>query len=203
MGVIRAAGGLLWRDDGGTRRIAVIHRPRRKDWSLPKGKLVGSEGWEAAALREVQEETGCEASLESFAGVAFYVARRTPKVVLYWNMSLVREGALDDNDEVDEVAWLPPAKALERLDRERDREILQEALHLPSPGEGETKTGGAGARLLSRAGSAGLALSCAGALVLALWARPAGLGWPLLGAAACGALAGGAVSVLLGTRRRG
>ena len=33
---VLAAGGLLVRDDG---RVAVVHRPRYDDWSLPKGKL--------------------------------------------------------------------------------------------------------------------------------------------------------------------
>jgi 8-oxo-dGTP diphosphatase len=40
---IRAAGGVVWRDDGGPLRIAVIHRDRYDDWSLPKGKLDHGE----------------------------------------------------------------------------------------------------------------------------------------------------------------
>jgi 8-oxo-dGTP pyrophosphatase MutT (NUDIX family) len=50
MAVVRAAGGLLWRDGKKGRsgaRLAVIHRPHRKDWSLPKGKLDDGETWEA------------------------------------------------------------------------------------------------------------------------------------------------------------
>jgi ADP-ribose pyrophosphatase YjhB (NUDIX family) len=66
--VVRAAGGLLWREDPSGPRIALVHRPRRSDWSLPKGKLDDRESWEEAALREVQEETGCEARITGFAG---------------------------------------------------------------------------------------------------------------------------------------
>ena len=40
------------------REVAVVHRPRYDDWSLPKGKLEPGEDWEDAALREVEEETG-------------------------------------------------------------------------------------------------------------------------------------------------
>ncbi len=138
MAIIQAAGGLLWRDDWDDRRIALIHRPHRSDWTLPKGKLEDGEGWEQAALREVREETGCDARILSFAGVAYYVPRRTPKIVLYWNMALVREGPLEAPDEVDALAWLSPAGALKRLDHESDREILQEALRLHVSGEAAT-----------------------------------------------------------------
>jgi 8-oxo-dGTP pyrophosphatase MutT (NUDIX family) len=124
MSVIRAAGGLLWRLDGGEPRVAVVHRPRRADWSLPKGKLDEGESWEAAAVREVREETGCSAKLGRFAGSAWYVPARTPKVVLFWSMTLVREGALETHDEVDEVRWLRPRAALERLDHESERRVL-------------------------------------------------------------------------------
>ena len=65
---ISAAGGvLLRRDEEGRTRVAVIHRPKYMDWSLPKGKLEKGEGWQEAALREVEEETGyeCEAGPSS------------------------------------------------------------------------------------------------------------------------------------------
>ena len=48
--------GCVVRDDG---RVAVVHRPRYDDWSLPKGKLDHGETFEDGALREVFEETGC------------------------------------------------------------------------------------------------------------------------------------------------
>jgi 8-oxo-dGTP diphosphatase len=51
---IQAAGGVLMRDG----LLAVVHRPRYDDWSLPKGKLDRGESFEDAALREVWEETG-------------------------------------------------------------------------------------------------------------------------------------------------
>ncbi len=131
MPIIRAAGGLVWREDpDGGRRLAVVHRPHRKDWSLPKGKLEEGERWEDAAVREVREETGCEARLVSFAGVVHYVPKSTPKVVLFWNMALVREGPLRFPEEVDELAWLTQKEALRRLDHETERELLLEAIEL-------------------------------------------------------------------------
>jgi len=135
MAVVRAAGGLLWRASrpgdgkkgGAGVRLAVIHRPHRKDWSLPKGKLDEGETWEACALREVREETGCDGRLASFAGAMSYVPRNNPKIVLYWHMELTREGKLEAKfrDEIDEVAWLTPDEALARLDYAGERRIVQ------------------------------------------------------------------------------
>ncbi len=128
MELIRAAGGVVWRDAGERARVAIIHRPRREDWSLPRGKLREGERWEDGALREVREETGCTCRRLEFAASTWYVPNRTPKVVLFWNMLLQREGELDAGDEVDQVRWLDPRAALDRLDHENERRVLQRAL---------------------------------------------------------------------------
>ena len=65
--VIRAAGGIVWRIGRGAPRLAVAHRPEHQDWVLPKGKLEPGESAEAAALREVREETGSDAVLGASA----------------------------------------------------------------------------------------------------------------------------------------
>ena len=54
---------LVVRERDGGAEVAVVHRPRYDDWSLPKGKLHPGEDWEAAALREVREETGLRCEL--------------------------------------------------------------------------------------------------------------------------------------------
>ena len=124
--VIQAAGGLVWREAGGKRQIAVIHRPRYDDWTLPKGKLRKGETWEAAALREVAEEINCQARLGDFAGCSCYEFEGWPKVVLYWHMSLARQGEFQPGEEVDALAWLSPEAALERLSYDGERKLLEE-----------------------------------------------------------------------------
>src|SRR5512139_3933174 len=89
--VILAAGGIVWRDSPRGRQLAVVHRPKYDDWTLPKGKLDPGERWQDGARREVEEETGFRVTLESFAGGCAYLTRRGPKSVLYWNMRLEGE----------------------------------------------------------------------------------------------------------------
>ena len=59
---VKAAGGVVWRA-GDPPEIVIVHRQRYDDWSLPKGKLDPGEGWEEAALREVEEEVGLRCRL--------------------------------------------------------------------------------------------------------------------------------------------
>jgi 8-oxo-dGTP diphosphatase len=119
---VRAAGGVVRRDG----RIAVVHRPRYDDWSLPKGKLDPGETWEEAALREVREETGLECELgEELSSTRYHDRKGRSKLVRYWLMDPV-EGEFAPNDEVDELRWLTPAEAAALLTYPRDKELAQE-----------------------------------------------------------------------------
>ena len=125
MKLIRAAGGLLWRPDPDGRRLAVVHRPRYGDWSLPKGKLERGETFSRAALREVREETGCEARLGRLAGLSLYRAGPRLQLVVYWAMELVAEHPFAPSREVDAVAWLTAEEALARLDHASERRLVR------------------------------------------------------------------------------
>ncbi len=129
---IRAAGGLIVRERGGGPRVAVIHRPRYADWSLPKGKLEPGESWEQAALREAEEETGyrCELGRE-LSEVAYVDRKGRSKLVRYFRMKPL-DGSFEPGEEVDELRWLTLEEAEELLDYEHDRELIREVLG-PSP----------------------------------------------------------------------
>ena len=113
---ILAAGGILRRTGPPGEEIALVHRPKYDDWGLPKGKLAPGESLEQAALREVREETACEARLIRFIGTANYLARGRPKVVSFWLMEVVREHPFIAGKEIDRLAWLPTPEAIARMD---------------------------------------------------------------------------------------
>ena len=119
-GRIRAAGGIVWR----RREVAIVHRKRYDDWTLPKGKVREGESLREAALREVKEETGCDATTRDLAGVLRYEVKGVPKVVVFWNMDLIREGPFRADEEVDQLEWLAPEKALATLDYPKERNLL-------------------------------------------------------------------------------
>jgi 8-oxo-dGTP diphosphatase len=108
--------------------VAVIHRPKYGDWSLPKGKLDRAEDFEQAALREVEEETGmrCELGPE-LSPVAYRDRKGRSKLVRYWLMRPV-EGEFRPGSEVDELRWLGAEDAAALLSYEHDAELVREAL---------------------------------------------------------------------------
>jgi 8-oxo-dGTP pyrophosphatase MutT (NUDIX family) len=120
--VIRAAGGVVRRADG---RVAVVHRPRHEDWSLPKGKLDAGESFEEAALREVREETGVDARLARELPPVEYEVRGKPKIVRWWEMEVVDEGTFVPSDEVDELRWCTQQEAAGLLTHDSDRSLLE------------------------------------------------------------------------------
>jgi 8-oxo-dGTP diphosphatase len=122
-GVIRAAGGIVLQ--GEPEHVAVVHRPKYDDWSFPKGKLIDGEDEEAAALREVLEETGLRCRLGGPVDAVTYADRfGRPKVVRYWTMT-PESGAFEPGDEVDELRWLLPEEAERLLTYSYDRELLR------------------------------------------------------------------------------
>ncbi len=129
--MIKAAGAVLWRDAGGDVEVAVVHRQRYDDWSLPKGKLDEGETIPACAVREVEEETGFSCVLGRHLRQVSYSVKGTSKTVDYYAAEAV-SGSFAANDEVDSLRWLPVAQARELLTYEPDREVLAEFDRLPA-----------------------------------------------------------------------
>jgi 8-oxo-dGTP diphosphatase len=130
--LIEAAGGLVWRRGAHGPELAVVHRPHRRDWSLPKGKLKDGESFKKAARREVAEETGCRTRLGAFAGHIVYPVKDRLKLVLFWHMVAKASGKpkgkkdrFEANDEIDALEWLAPARAIRRLDHPAERRLVR------------------------------------------------------------------------------
>jgi 8-oxo-dGTP diphosphatase len=123
MDPVRAAGGVVTRDG----QVALVHRPRYDDWTLPKGKLDPDETFEDAALREVEEETGLRCRLVRELPPVDYEVRGRPKHVRYWLMEVEDDSGFAANDEVDELRWTDLAEAARLVTYERDGDLIAAA----------------------------------------------------------------------------
>lgn len=126
-----AAGGVLWRQDGNDVVVAVVHRPRYDDWTLPKGKLLTGEHPLAAALREVREETGALAEAgRRLHSVEYPFGEAAIKRVHYWALRYLG-GEHCATDEVDRLRWATVAEATQQLSYPADRGVLADFARMP------------------------------------------------------------------------
>ncbi|MFE9575793.1 NUDIX domain-containing protein [Nocardia sp. NPDC006044] len=131
---IHAAGAVVWRRaSNDALEIAVVHRPKYQDWSLPKGKLDPGETPVLAAVREVREETGLDCTLGRYLGHVTYPVpgHRKLKRVDYWAAE-VAGGEFIANDEVDVLDWYPLDRVMEQLSYPMDRQVLRAFTRLPA-----------------------------------------------------------------------
>jgi 8-oxo-dGTP pyrophosphatase MutT (NUDIX family) len=133
-----SAGGVLVRRLKGGWHVAAI-RPGGKRpgvWALPKGLIGPGEQPAAAALREVEEETGARGRLVKKLGDVRYVytwqGERVFKVVSFFlvRYSGGRLGAIapEFEHEVAEVRWLPLDEAPRLLAYNGEREMAARAI---------------------------------------------------------------------------
>lgn len=134
---VRAAGAVLWRPAKTGVEVALVHRPRYDDWSLPKGKVDPGETLAATAVREIAEETGFHAVLgRHLAQTGYEVPAKgngklLKKTVDYFSGKAI-SGAFSPGDEVDELRWLAPREAERLLTRDTDVRVLREFCALPA-----------------------------------------------------------------------
>ena len=89
------------------------------------GKLDAGETHERAAVREVEEETGCRGPLGAeLASTSYRDSKGRPKVVRYWTMECESQEPFVPNDEVDDVRWVDVGAAAKLLSYEHDRDVL-------------------------------------------------------------------------------
>jgi len=124
--MIRAAGALLWRENSDlVTEVAMIHRPRYDDWSLPKGKIEVGETALQCAYRELLEETGIKGTFTRELGYVEYEESGEQKRVRYWAAKCALSNTqFTANEEVDEIRWLKISDAKALATHESDQSII-------------------------------------------------------------------------------
>ena len=122
---ISAAGGVVWRrNEDDQIEIALVHRPKYQDWSLPKGKVEGKESLIACAVREIMEETGFEVRFGPFLGRTAYQTSEGNKQVSYWSARFLGLTGTRNIEEIDEITWVN-LREIEKFNlRNTDQEII-------------------------------------------------------------------------------
>jgi 8-oxo-dGTP pyrophosphatase MutT (NUDIX family) len=117
-----SAGGVVYRKRTSGVEIAIIKVGPVIRWQLPKGIVDEGETPEQAAIREVREETGLNAKIESTLETIEY-----HKFVHFYLMKYA-SGKTDDHDhEVIEARWVSAVEAIRMLSFKSERDLAEKA----------------------------------------------------------------------------
>jgi 8-oxo-dGTP pyrophosphatase MutT (NUDIX family) len=125
--------------------VALIATRGKTRWGLPKGAVSQGETSEAAALREVLEETGLTAKIVKPLDTIEYFFRAgdtlIQKRVDFYLMEYVGGELEPQLSEVDDVEWVELSTAIRRASFESERKLLEMALEDVSPSSTGSRTG--------------------------------------------------------------
>jgi 8-oxo-dGTP pyrophosphatase MutT (NUDIX family) len=132
-----SAGGVVYRRvDDGIEVVLASRRTRKGQlaWGLAKGGIELGETKEAAAIREVREETGMTAEIEADLGDTKYMyvwdEIRIRKTVHFYLMRHTGGDVDDRDDEMEEIRWFPLERAIKRAAYRGERDMLVKASEL-------------------------------------------------------------------------
>jgi 8-oxo-dGTP pyrophosphatase MutT (NUDIX family) len=132
-----SSGGVVIAMRDGAAHVALIATRNKTRWGLPKGAVSEGETSEAAALREVREETGLEARILRPLDTIEYCFRAgdtlIQKRVDYYLMEYVAGELEPQLSEVDDVQWVELSSSLQKASFDSERKLLEMALSSMQP----------------------------------------------------------------------
>jgi 8-oxo-dGTP diphosphatase len=129
---IVAVGGVVYRCTSQGQVELLLIKKHGGFWTLPKGRIKPDEHPIAAVQREVFEETGLAGAVEDpIQEVTYQIVKHGQarhKVVMYY-LFRAEAGTLrpDKREGIVRIRWFPVPHALDRIRRDRVREIAHQA----------------------------------------------------------------------------
>jgi len=113
----KKAGMVVFRFGHNEFEILLTYRKKQQDWSFPKGHVEIEEGFVEAALREVEEETGCEPMvLGRLQDLVYVDSKKKPvKLVMFLGYSIQKDGDQIQESVDEQSQWVPLSMVTKKL----------------------------------------------------------------------------------------
>lgn len=137
--VAHSAGGVIYRYEGETVQVAMIATSGGARWGLPKGHVFVGETPEAAAQREIEEETGLTGEvLQPLETIEYWFRAGRTRIHKFVDLYLLRyqQGEVVPQEaEVDDARWFSLDEAILVASFPREQAVLERVREMWRRGE--------------------------------------------------------------------
>lgn len=126
----KSCGAIVFYLEKDKEQILLIKHANSGHWSFPKGHVEAGETEVETAVREIKEETGVSARIDTrFREVVTYSPKKDViKDVVYFFATTKDYETCNQEEEVSDIVWMDMEKVINNVSYKNDKELVKKAI---------------------------------------------------------------------------